>query len=106
MSTLEIEDPWNTPSVMAMTPPLTKLKINKNILPQGSSELQTIIAEMYEEMEVERRIKLFEYENVEPKRLKQSPNGKVMSRIPTRIDSKIKQVGTKKKTVMINEDFL
>lgn len=50
------EEPWNTPSVMAITPPLLT-HTDKNALPPGSKEWKKIMEELYTEMETERRIK-------------------------------------------------
>lgn len=64
-----LEDPWNTPSVMAITPPLLpKHHHTKDTLPSGSTEWQKIMNEMYAELEMEKRIRSFvESENIEDK---------------------------------------
>lgn len=106
LSVLGPEDPWNTPSVMAMTPPLARPPIIKEIIPPGSSELQRIMAEMYEEMEMERKIRMLEHDSCNPEPIKVivGPIGKVLTRIPTRASSMQKHAGFKrKKTVFIND---
>lgn len=54
-----LEDPWDSPSVMSITPPPVKRKLNEKI-PPGSTELQRVMVEMNEELEVERRIRMFQ----------------------------------------------
>ena len=108
LSTLEIGDPWNTPSVMAITPPLYRRKIDKEIMPPGSSELQRIITEMYEELEIEKRIKMCDYSNTNSEMIRKGnqygTNSKALSGIPIRIECSCKPtVGKKKKTVSISE---
>lgn len=78
-------DPWNSPSAMAITPPLlTKSKLTPDKLPVGSTEWQKIMIEMYTELEMERRIRgIIELDSMEDKKSMKATN-KILTRISTR----------------------
>ncbi|KAH3693801.1 hypothetical protein DPMN_081239 [Dreissena polymorpha] len=72
-----IEEPWNTPSVMGITP--EPKHESENRLPRGSDIFEKIMAEMLEEMELRRRgfsLNLSSLDGVEHRKgTSRTPNG-------------------------------
>jgi len=54
MAEADREEPWNTPSVMGLSPLPPKPEVGPK-LPRGSNEFEKIMSEMIEEIEYEKR---------------------------------------------------